>query len=1261
MIENRARRPLSLFYCYAPEDAELCTTLGGHLNALRRSGWIRIWSESTIDPGANIEEQLEAYLQTADVILFVVSVNLIASDSYDSMMKKAMSRHWRQEAVVIPVLLKPCGWQDTWLGRLDPLPKNAMPITSWSQQDLAWQEVALGIRQIVKSHLNWVSIFFAPQDRPSAQKLQEDLEEREGIVLKSLADDLLDDKEQQEVARQMVRSSQAVLLLVSPHIRVLHALFNIVAMYKDGAHVILVWVAGDTWQAALVPSWQQYPLIDARGDHYKQAVSEIAIRLASFTFPSGTSSISDPLTQYRNEKRRNPYKGLRSFTHTDAGDFFGRKRLVQQLVHTLHEITAVEQQDSEPARILALIGSSGSGKSSLLMAGLLPELAREELAGAKWTLLAPIVPGKHPLDMLAGTLADQFPELSLTDLKRDLENDTAYGLHTIARRISQRAGTKVLLLIDQFEELFTQTVSEREQQLFIDIVTTAVSEPRGPLVVVLALRADFYGYPMSYPRLNSLLQKHQIPMLAMSVGELREAIEEPAKLPDVRVTFEEGLVGDMLFDVKGEAGALPLLQFMLAQLFEQRDKDNQMTLEAYEELGGVKGALEKWADDTYKKRLHTEEHRALARLLFMSLVEPGLTLQDTTRRRAALSEFILPDANKTRMLRETIDTFVEARLLTTDKRGDVTTLEVSHEALIREWKLLADWLRAAYEDIPIQRAIHRDAEAWERESRPGNRLYQSTQLKQARAVAGRTLTMLSGVEKVFLDASIQRQRQRSIVSIALILATLLVIGSIIAIVYQINAISRTVVTSLDDNGVGSLRQVLTTAPSGSTITFAPNLKGTITLTSDDLNIAKDLTIQGPGSNIITIRSTNLRSFQVLSGASVTISGLSFRDSNLVGKTVMREFIFNQGKLLLQNVTVSGNVAAHSIANTGTLTCTRCTISGNTALHDGGGISNTGTLTLKLCVISDNTTSSHIGGGLANDYDGTLTLIDSNVTNNRASDSNGGGIANNSGKLTLTNSLVAGNNAALGGGIYNGPDGLLSLTDSTVASNISTNGDGGGIYNIGRLSLVDSTLSHNASNGGNGGGIANVAPASAPASSTLINSTISGNSAVAVDHGGGYGGGIFTQDDRVIITFCTITDNFASSGEGGVALVNDQHKTIARLVIGESIVAANHAPFASDISATSLAVTSSYDLIQNIAGVPGDSRAHHNLVGIAPDLGPLQTNHGSTQTHALLPSSPAIDQIPFSICQKVSTDQRNVKRPQGSACDIGAYEYRSFEV
>lgn len=269
MIENRALRPLSLFYCYAPEDAELCTTLGGHLNALRRSGWIRIWSESTIDPGANIEEQLEAYLQTADVILFVVSVNLIASDSYDSMMKKAMSRHWRQEAVVIPVLLKPCGWQDTWLGRLDPLPKNATPITSWSQQDLAWQEVALGIRQIVKSHLNWVSIFFAPQDRLSGQKLQEDLEEREGIVLKSLADDLLDDKEQQEVARQMVRSSQAVLLLVSPHIRALHALFNIVAMYKDEAHVILVWVAGDTWQAALVPSWQQYPLIDARGDHYK--------------------------------------------------------------------------------------------------------------------------------------------------------------------------------------------------------------------------------------------------------------------------------------------------------------------------------------------------------------------------------------------------------------------------------------------------------------------------------------------------------------------------------------------------------------------------------------------------------------------------------------------------------------------------------------------------------------------------------------------------------------------------------------------------------------------------------------------------------------------------------------------------------------------------------------------------------------------------------------------------------------------------------
>src|SRR5207245_2645385 len=172
--------------------------------------------------------------------------------------------------------------------------------------------------------------------------------------------------------------------------------------------------------------------------------------------------------------------------------------------------------------------------------------------------------------------------------------------------------------------------------------------------------------------------------------DLRATIEQPAALPDVQLTFEGNLVGDLLFEIQGQVGALPLLQFTLEQLFERRS-EHRLTLSAYREIGGVKGALSRHAESTYAA-LPSEEHRKLARTLFVRLIELGATEQDTTRRRAALSEFTLDDPNQTRLLRETMDTFIAARLLTTNEVGDTTTIEVSHEAVIREWKRLAEWM-----------------------------------------------------------------------------------------------------------------------------------------------------------------------------------------------------------------------------------------------------------------------------------------------------------------------------------------------------------------------------------------------------------------------------------------------------------------------------------------------------------------------------------------------------------------------------------------
>jgi hypothetical protein len=290
------------------------------------------------------------------------------------------------------------------------------------------------------------------------------------------------------------------------------------------------------------------------------------------------------------------------------------------------------------------------------MAGLLPRLRAGRLPGSEqWVYLDPIVSGSRPIEALTMALSEHLPDKSLKVIREDLEDDSARGLHLLASQLAKRPGTNVVLLIDQFEELFTQTPTEDERRRFIDLLVTATTEPHGPLIVLLTLRADFYDCPMRYPLLHQLVQAHQTSVLPMTLQELRGVIEKPAVLPDVRQTFEGDLVGDLLFEVQNQVGALPLLQFTLDQLFQHRD-GCQLTLSAYRELGGVKGALTRQAEKTYLE-LPSDEHRKLARALFLRLIDPGVTEQDTTRRRAALSELSLAEASQTRLMRKVADAF----------------------------------------------------------------------------------------------------------------------------------------------------------------------------------------------------------------------------------------------------------------------------------------------------------------------------------------------------------------------------------------------------------------------------------------------------------------------------------------------------------------------------------------------------------------------------------------------------------------------------
>ncbi len=927
---------------------------------------------------------------------------------------------------------------------------------------------------------------------------------------------------------------------------------------------------------------------------------------AAFVIPLDVLVAAWPLITVPQGEPRNPYKGLRPFTQKDAGDFFGREPVVEKLVEVVKAFVT-EQPASTSKRLLTIIGPSGSGKSSVIMAGLLPRLQHGALPGSKeWAYLDSIVPGKHPLEALASTLKPHFPDTSFKTLREDLEDDAARGLHLLATQLAKQPGTRVVFLIDQFEELFTQTESEDERQRFIRLLLTASGEPRGPVTVLLTLRADFFDRPMQYPDLFHLVDMQHLSLLSMDPANLRRVIEQPAALSDVQVTFEGDLVLRLLSEVQGQVGALPLLQFTLDQLFEQR-RGHLLTLEAYHEMGGVKGALTRHAEATYAT-LPSEEHRKLARALFLRLLEPGTSEQDTTRRRAALSEFTLTDATQTRLLRETIDAFIAARLLTTNEVAGTTTIEVSHEALIREWTRLSGWLLEARQDILLQQTISKDVAEWERRGKPRDRLYRGSQLKEARTWARRN--MPSGNEVAFLRASAaQHMRTRvSMVAIALALLLSFPLGQ------QVLHFFLPSVTNLQDYGPGSLRQAIDTASSGDTISFDPRLSGIIMLTRD-LHISKNLTIRGPTAHTLSISSGKSGHIvQVLPGFSVTISDLTFRDS----KTTT-SFIDNGGTLTLTNSTVSGNSSTQG---------------------DGGGIYNVaGTLTLTNSTVSGNSATQ--GGGIVNQ--GMLTLTNSTVSGNSATQ--GGGIGNQ-GMLTLTNSTVSGNFAKDGGGIFNTLGSTLTLSNSTASGNSATQGNGGGIDNFGTLTLANSTASGNSATQGGGIFIQSVVQNGPYSQADLTFSTIYGNMASV-------GGDIAVEDIA----------GYSSNG------APKPSKQVSHVRISNSIVAAHSAHPGPDISAT--LISYGYNLFQDNSGAtfdPATSKQHgtdktlsvNDLTKLFADPVGLRDNGGPTRTYALGPGSPALDQIPLVAChvKGITTDQRGVKRPDGNerVCDIGAYEY-----
>ena len=446
----------------------------------------------------------------------------------------------------------------------------------------------------------------------------------------------------------------------------------------------------------------------------------------------------------------NPFKGLRAFQEADAADFFGRASLTERLLARL-------SSTSDGARFLGVIGPSGSGKSSLVRAALIPALRQGGLThSARW-FITEMLPGTHPLEELEAALL-RVSVNPLPSLLEQLAEDRR-GLVRAAKRILPAdQEVELLLVIDQFEELFTLTEDEKVRAHLIDNLLSAVSDPRGRVRIVLTLRADFYDRPLLYPRLAELIRSYSEVIVPMTASELERAIAGPAER--VGLKLENGLVTTIVHDVGEQPGTLPLLQYALSELYERR-VDSQLTLDAYHEAGGLSGALAQRADTLYEAL--DDSGQAAARQLFLRLITLGDGAEDTRRRTLQAELSSLLDEN--RALDDVIDVYGQYRLLTFDRdpltRGP--TIEVAHEVLIREWGRLRDWLSSSREALRVQRRLMTFTEEWLTSAKEPGYLASGTRLLQFEALADEGDLSLNQAEREYLSASsAARKEQESV-------------------------------------------------------------------------------------------------------------------------------------------------------------------------------------------------------------------------------------------------------------------------------------------------------------------------------------------------------------------------------------------------------------------------------------------------------------------------------------------------------------------
>jgi len=431
-------------------------------------------------------------------------------------------------------------------------------------------------------------------------------------------------------------------------------------------------------------------------------------------------------------EERNPYKGLRAFGEADATDFFGRDELIERLLV------------ASTSPLTAVVGPSGSGKSSVVRAGLIPILRQGAQSGSHdWTVVT-FLPGRHPFAEFDATIQRVS---GLATEASDPNDDTAIT-RSILRSLPTESGL-MLLVVDQFEELFT-LADESTRRAFLRNLVTAVDDPRGRIKVLLTVRADFYDRPLLYPEFAKLFTDNVVNVIPLTPAGIEAAAVGPAQR--VGVGFAPDLLAELVADMTDQPGALPLFQYTLTELFDERD-NSTMTLAGYRRIGGLAGALSRRADALYASLDPAEQE--MTRDVFLRLVKP--TEDRYTRRPVPVLE--LESIGDAVIVSTVLTRFGDERLLTFDRDSQTgaATVEVSHEALLSGWDRLDGWLEDARLDLVELDGLMAATAEWETVGRDPGYLLVGARLTDYEAWQRSSAIVLPSSASSYLEASLERR------------------------------------------------------------------------------------------------------------------------------------------------------------------------------------------------------------------------------------------------------------------------------------------------------------------------------------------------------------------------------------------------------------------------------------------------------------------------------------------------------------------------